>query len=134
MRLNDTQAHFSYLWMSRERFEHLVIVGPLLVRRENYWSVIRANITPAQRLALTIRYLATGNSQISLSFNFCLGKFTVCHILREACEVLWNTLMLLYVFSIFVSFFSQHPKAWIASYCLHQLLLIHPKTLLSLFY
>ena len=97
MRLNDTQAHFSYLWMSRERFEHLAIVGPLLVRRENYWSAIRANITPAETLALTIRYLATGNSQISLSFNFRLGKSTVCHILRETCEVLWNTLMPLYV-------------------------------------
>ena len=52
MRLNDTQAHFSYLRISRGRFEHLTIVGPLLVRRENYWSAIRANITPAERLAL----------------------------------------------------------------------------------
>ena len=88
MRLNDTQAYFSYLRMSRERFEHLTIVGPLLVRRENYWSAIRANITPAERLALT--YLATGNSQISLSFNFHLGKSTVlvCRILRETCEVM----------------------------------------------
>ena len=136
------QAHFSYLRMSRERFEHLAIVGPLLVRKENYWSAIRAT---AERLALTIRYLATGKSQISLSFNFCLGKSTVCHIfLRETCEALWNTFMLLYVLSIFVPFFSQHPKAciWIASYCLyrlnlcclHQLLLIHPKTSLPLFY
>ena len=121
MRLNDTQAHFSYLRMSRERLEHLTIVGPLLVRRENYWSAIRANITPAERLALTIRYLAIGNRQISF-FNFHLGKFTVsvCRMLRETCE-------LLYVFSIFISFFSQQPKAWIASYCLHQLLLSHPK-------
>ena len=129
------QAHFGYLRMSRERFEHLAIVGPLLVRRENYWSAIRANTTPAEKLALNIRYLATGNSQISLSFNFRLGKSTVCHILKEKrvrLYILWNTLM--YVFSIFISFFSQHPKAWIASYCLHQLLLIHPETSLSLFY
>ena len=45
-------------------------------------------MTPAERLALAIRYLATGNSQISLSFNFRLGKSTVCHILRETCEAL----------------------------------------------
>ena len=94
LRLNDTQAHFSYLRRSREHFEHLLaIVGPLLVRRENYWSAIRAKITPAERLVFTIKYLATGNSQISLSYNFRLGKSTVCHILRETCEVLWNTLM-----------------------------------------
>ena len=90
MRLNDTQAHLNYLRISRERFEHLTIVGPLLVSREDYWSAIRVNITPAERLALTIKYLATGNSQISLSFNFHLGKSTVsvCRILTETCEVL----------------------------------------------
>ena len=90
MRLNDTQAHFTYLRMTSEHFEHFMIVGPLLVRRENYWSVIRANITPAERLALTIKYLATGNSQISLSFNTRFGKSTVSvyRIFRETCEVL----------------------------------------------
>ena len=79
--LNHTRVYFSYLRMSRERVEHLLaIVGPLLVRRENYWSAIRVNITLAERMTLTLRHLATGNSQSSLSFNFRLGKSTVCHI------------------------------------------------------
>ena len=32
--------------------------------RREYRSSIRAAITPAERLALTLRYLATGNSQV----------------------------------------------------------------------
>ena len=56
MRLSDAQSHFSYLQMSK-RFEDLqTMVGPLLARRNNYWSRMRANITPAKILALTIRY------------------------------------------------------------------------------
>ena len=87
-------AHFNYLRMSKEHFEDLfTIVG----HRENYWSPIRAKITPAKRLALTIRYLVTGNSQISLYFIFHLGKSTTCLILRETCEALWNSLMPQYV-------------------------------------
>ena len=30
--------------------------------------------------------------QVSLSFNFRLGKSTVCSVLRETCEVLWTVL------------------------------------------
>ena len=64
MRLNDTQEHFSYLRMSRERFEHLLaIVGPLLVCRENYWSAIlwssvvdnnRSLVDPRESIRLSI--------------------------------------------------------------------------------
>lgn len=49
---------------------------------------MRARITPAERLALTIRYLATGNSQVYLSFSFRIGKSTVCGIVKETCEAI----------------------------------------------
>ena len=41
-------------------------------------------------MALTIRYMATGNSQVSLSFSFPVGKSTVSGILKETCEDLWQ--------------------------------------------
>ena len=69
MRLSDPQSHFRYLRMSKERFDILLSqVVPLLAKR-HYYSPHRAEIPPAERLAVTIRSLATGNSQVSLSFN-----------------------------------------------------------------
>ena len=98
MRLTDSQSHFSYLRMSKPRFDDLLaLVGPLLARRDNYWSKQRANITPAERLALTIRYLATGNSQVSISFSYRIGRSTICKIVRETCDALWKSLQPLYV-------------------------------------
>ena len=31
--------------------------------------------------------------QVSLSFNFGMGRSTVCSILRETCEALWEVLV-----------------------------------------
>ena len=40
-------------------------VGPLISHR-HYSSTVRAEIHPAERLALTLRFLCTGNSQVWL--------------------------------------------------------------------
>ena len=37
------------------------------------------------------------NIQISLSFNFRIGRSTVCGILKETCEAIWSTLQPQYV-------------------------------------
>lgn len=84
MRLGDTESHFRFLRMSKERFDMLLSkvtsqfvsfllhnppllsymkVGPALSRR-HYFSDRRAEISPGERLAVTLRYLATGNSQV----------------------------------------------------------------------
>lgn len=43
--------------------KNLMKVEPLL-RRRRYNSNMRAEISPAEMLAVTLRYLATGNSQV----------------------------------------------------------------------
>eukprot|EP00795_Rhopilema_esculentum_P007930 gene7930-13823_t len=54
--------------MSPERFEHLLqLVGPYMQIKQ---CRSREPISNAERLALTIRYLASGDSQQSVSFNF----------------------------------------------------------------
>ena len=40
---------------------------------------------PGERLAITLRYFATGDSQASLSFAFRRGRSTITNILRETC-------------------------------------------------
>ena len=53
---------------------------------------VREPISPEERLAVTLRYLATGDSQHSLGFMFKLGRSTVNGIINEVCEELWNAL------------------------------------------
>ena len=45
------------------------LVKPLL-NHPGFYSVFKADITAAERLTLTLRYLATGNSQVSTKFRF----------------------------------------------------------------
>ena len=79
--------------MSKESFDDLLSrVEPYLTTRL-YMNSKRPYISPAEKLAVTLRFLATGNSQISLSFNFRIGRATVSHIVHETCQLLWNVLL-----------------------------------------
>ena len=61
--------------MPHAKFLALVeVVGPLLMKQETH---MRTSIAPNERLALAIRYLATGETFQSLSFQFRIGKSTV---------------------------------------------------------
>ncbi|CAB4042367.1 Hypothetical predicted protein, partial [Paramuricea clavata] len=50
-------------------------------------------ISPAERLPLTIRFLASGSSQTSMSFTYRVGRTTVSNIIRETCCALWEALL-----------------------------------------
>ena len=85
MRVTDPQSHFRYFVCQKKdstsfctryadhlasemlrmisRVLHLLQVGPLLSRRYSS-SSIRPQITPAERLSVGLRFLATGNSQV----------------------------------------------------------------------
>ena len=81
---------YRYLRMSPERLEHLIsLVGPFIAKQD---TRLRKAIPVAERLVLTLRYLATGDSQQSQSFNFCVGRSTVCHIVSETCNGIWKAL------------------------------------------
>lgn len=76
--------------MSPERFENLLqLVGPYTTKKH---CRSRQTITPTERLTITVRYLASGDSQQSQSFNFRVGRTTVCNIIRETCWGIWLAL------------------------------------------
>ncbi|KAK7158492.1 hypothetical protein R3I94_004957 [Phoxinus phoxinus] len=50
--------------------ELLSIIGPELTRQSTNYRVA---IEPKQRLAVGLRYLASGDSMVSLAFNYRLG-------------------------------------------------------------
>ena len=76
--------------MSPERYEDLLQrVAPLLKARQ---CRTREPISPAERITLILRYLASGNSQQSMAFNFRLGRTTACNIIQETWEAMWIAL------------------------------------------
>ena len=89
MRELDEERHFMYFRMSFRRFQDLLE----RVRKEiTYPKNHRFPISPDERLVLTLRYLATGDSQQTLAITFRLGKSTVSQIIYRTCEAIWNTL------------------------------------------
>ena len=76
--------------MSPDRYEHLLsIVGPKLQRQKTH---LREPISPSERLTLTLRYLASGESQQSLSFSFRISRTAISNILADTCEKIWDSL------------------------------------------
>ena len=67
--------------MSPERMEHLLqLVAPMIKKKT---TKFREAISPADRLMVTLRYFASGNSQVSLSYLFLMGKKTISQIVSE---------------------------------------------------
>jgi hypothetical protein len=75
--------------MSPERFDHLCSLTQAQLTKR-CWN--RKPISAQERLAITLRYLATGDSQASQSFNFLVGRQTVSKIVREGCSAIWDAL------------------------------------------
>ena len=75
--------------MSPERFEHLSSLLSGQITRKHH---IRQPIPPEERLAVTLRYLATGNTKRSITFEFKMGRSTVSSIIDKVCEVFWDAL------------------------------------------
>ena len=72
--------------MSPDHFDHLLsLVGPLIAKKD---CKSHKPISPSERLAVTLRYLATGDSQQSRTFHFRIG----CSTVKETCNALWTAL------------------------------------------
>ena len=66
--------------MSPQTFEKLLSwVGPQIKKS----SIRRDVATPDERLAVTLRYLVTGDAQVTISTSFRLSPATVGRILEE---------------------------------------------------
>ena len=68
MRLVDHESFYRYFHMTPQRFSQLQsLVGPSITRQDTH---LRKAITPDERLAITIRYLVTGDSMKTISFSY----------------------------------------------------------------
>ena len=95
LELFDREYFFRFMRMSPDWYEQLLsIVAPKLQRQKTH---LREPISPSERLTLTLRYLASGESQQSLSFSFRISRTAISNILADTCEKVWDSLCDIYV-------------------------------------
>ena len=73
LRLDDVESYRRYLRMNTETFEELLLnISPKLEKQR---TMMRKPLSVAEKLACTLRYLATGESFSSLQFQFRQFQF-----------------------------------------------------------
>ena len=87
---------FSYYFrMDTTCFEDILSkISPVIARQDNH---LRQAIPPAQRLAVTLRYLATGCSFTELYYNFRISVASLSSIIPETCAAIYNSLRVEYL-------------------------------------
>ncbi|KAM4038166.1 uncharacterized protein ACNLHF_016492 [Anomaloglossus baeobatrachus] len=101
VKLRKTHGHFNILYGEMRKFPpkfeaycHLTmnsfdnILGFVYHRLKHQDTYMRLSISPEERLLVTLRYLATGQSISSLHFEFLLGRSTIGKIILHTCTVM----------------------------------------------
>ncbi|XP_075715546.1 uncharacterized protein LOC142750430 [Rhinoderma darwinii] len=81
---------YEFCRMSIPAFDALAEILAVHLRRHD--TVMRNAISPVERLLITLRFLATGESYSSLHLQFRVGKSTISGIVRCTCQVIWQYL------------------------------------------
>ncbi|XP_063923528.1 uncharacterized protein LOC135137732 [Zophobas morio] len=90
LRLGDETFYRNFLRMSVTDFDYLLNkVSPLITKQD---TLMRRAITPTERLIVTLRYLATGDSYKSLMYLFRIPANTISTIIPEVCQAIYNVL------------------------------------------
>nr|CAB3263117.1 uncharacterized protein LOC101243083 [Phallusia mammillata] len=90
MRLERETNFITCFRMTPAVFDELLnLVAPKIKKvTTNY----RKPISEAERLAITLRFLVTGDSYQTIAFSFRTHKSTVSKIIPEVCKAIWKTL------------------------------------------
>nr|XP_037275506.1 protein ANTAGONIST OF LIKE HETEROCHROMATIN PROTEIN 1-like [Rhipicephalus microplus] len=86
----DHEEYRRLLRVSREQF--LQLLSRVETRIQKKDTVMRQSISAETRLQVTLRYLASGESQHSLSCQFRLGHSSVNDIIYETCRAIYEEL------------------------------------------
>ncbi|XP_033978104.1 protein ANTAGONIST OF LIKE HETEROCHROMATIN PROTEIN 1-like [Trematomus bernacchii] len=90
LRLDD-HLFQQYFRMSKNVFDELLgKVGSLITKVDTH---MRVSIGPAERLAICLRYLATGDSYRTIAFSYRVGHATVAVIVKEVAGAIWTALV-----------------------------------------
>lgn len=95
LRARDEGFFRDFLRMPPSTFDTLLEhVRPVIERQD---TPFRSAISAHDRLAMTVRFLANGDTFRRLSFNFLLGRSTAGMIVKDTCIALWEKLQPIYM-------------------------------------
>ncbi len=86
LQLQDRDAFVRFLRIEPDMFEE--ILEKIGDRIQHYITNYRPTLTPAHRLAICLRFLATGDTFRSLSFLFRVAHNTIARIVDEVCHAI----------------------------------------------
>ena len=90
MRLFDHEYFFKYFRMLPHKYEKLLFhIAPLITKS----SLRRESISADQRLCITLRYLVTGDSIVTIASSYRVAPTTVGRIISETCIAIWAKIM-----------------------------------------
>ena len=79
----DVRALKNILHIPLELFQERV--GPLIHKKDTFW---RKALDPGLKLAITLRYLAIGDSYKTLQYGFRVAVNTICNIIPDTCQAI----------------------------------------------
>lgn len=87
---DNPELYRNYTRMDREQFQDIVArITPIIERKTTRW---RHAINPSTRLAITLRFLATGDSYKSLQYAFRVAHNTISGIVPDTCNAIITAL------------------------------------------
>lgn len=89
---DDPHMFFRYTRMSVCVFNQLLKIMRPFLTKTNHRALI-----PEQRLAVTLRYLATGDQVLSIALAYRIGESTARNIIKETCDLLVKVLAPIYL-------------------------------------
>ncbi|XP_018376592.1 PREDICTED: uncharacterized protein LOC108769870 [Trachymyrmex cornetzi] len=92
LKYDDPDIFYRYVRMKKEIFNLLLkMTSPFLTK------LSKRAFSPEQRLAMTLRYLATGDQILSIALAYRCGESTVRKIIHETCSIIVNVLQPIYL-------------------------------------
>ncbi|KAK0138530.1 Protein ALP1-like [Merluccius polli] len=80
-----------YFRLDMEQFDSLLSkIGPLITRQHTNY---RRPIPPAERVAICLRFLATGDSYRAIAYSYRVGISTVANIVNQVTRFIWDALV-----------------------------------------
>ncbi|XP_045126554.1 uncharacterized protein LOC123513458 [Portunus trituberculatus] len=93
--LEDPGALREWIRLDRTQFHHVLqLVTPLIEKQS---TNMRQPVSAGERLMLTLRYLASGETQKSLAYQFRISRNLVCSIIPEVCQAIYQVLKTTYL-------------------------------------